>query len=709
MQMYEQNWPVSARTAWGQHRALRLWGRMWPWLLAEGRALTSWRFLALLALFVLLLGLVGQQPFAYVIDVGHEEGYLSDLPMLSGFNTAESDIHGSFRWTRDAATITLPGLGQRPVVVELTFFPINAAVVEAGPDVIDIWSHDQHLAQLPVRAHGGKYTLGVPAYRLADGTLQLTIRTDTFSPPGDPRQLGTPLGLLRVTSAKPRVLVLPDWGALLAWTLAVVLAWATLMRLLGRDQQGWATGFLAGALLLIMLAATLDAPRWAFGAKPALIATTLGYLLAVLLRPLLGWLAARFALPYDARTLGWLTLIVVVAFGLRYGGRLYPRSMHGDIGFHTNRLHDTALGTVYLLSRNRGVDFPYPSGPYIMVAPFLLTGIATPDLIQVSATLVDSLGAVLVYALVVLARRDRAMSGSRSLAQQTVHHIALLAAALYVFTAAGFMTNWWSFSTHIYAQFAALLVITAMVYVGVRTTDAARQPIRAHMQAALVLVVLLSGVFLGHFGFFINVVLLGGGLTALVWGMAWRGSGWAQSIRWPLTLAYIGAGLIAGIFFYSAYLPLFLTQAQAVAGGGLTGLAERAPVTRSYLWRILWQGGVFTHFGFFALLLAPLGLPVLWRWGTSARILVSMVVGSFLVSMFFAVLPFITLSTQSTRWLMFSAWAIAIGAAVTIHVLWRYGRAGRIVVLSMAGFMFWNTAMIWLQPLIWRIRPPEPF
>jgi len=41
--------------------------------------------------------------------------------------------------------------------------------------------------------------------------------------------------------------------------------------------------------------------------------------------------------------------------------------------------------------------------------------------------------------------------------------------------------------------------------------------------------------------------------------------------------------------------------------------------------------------------------------------------------------------------------------------LWRYGRAGRWLVILMGGYILWITASIWLQALAWRVRPPEPF
>ncbi len=703
--------PINQSVGWAIQQ-LRAEGRAWA------AAVSIPAFHLLLALLLLALLLIPQLPFAYIINVGKEEGYQSDLPHLQGFNTAESDIHGSFRWTRDGATVTLPGLGQRPMLVQLHFFPINAEMAVNGPQQTGVWSNGEHLADLPVRPEGAYHRVLVPVQLLSSGTLHLTLRTETYTPPGDPRQIGTPLDRITVTAAPGTGMAAPDWSTLGAWLLAALFFWVTLLRALesvphARKSAIW---FFAGGSALVVLAALLDLPRWAFGAQPALVTLALCYLLVLVLRLLLPALAARFAVPLDARALGWLLLIIVVAFGLRYGGRLYPRSMHGDIGFHTNRFHETMLGTVYLLSRNRGIDFPYPPGPYLTLAPLILPGIATPDMLQLSATLADSLGAALVFAMVVWIGKAvqewhaRAQTGTTVIPSQDFYsRTGLLAAALYVFTAAGFMTNWWSFSTHIYAQFSALLLVTARVPIGLHYILDSTPGKPNTQRRTLVLGMLMAGVFLGHFGFFINIGLLLGLLLIILWVGMGCGAGWARRIHWPLLLTAVGTGLVALLLFYSAYLPLFLQQAQEVTTGGLTGLADRMPVGRGYLWEVLWYRGLITHFGFFPLLLAPLGMLHLTRWGRPALLLVALMAGSFLVSALFALLPFITLSTQSTRWLMFSAWAVAVGAAVTIHLLWRCGRAGRLVVLAMGGVVLWNTAMIWLGPLIWRIRPPEPF
>jgi hypothetical protein len=84
-------------------------------------------------------------------------------------------------------------------------------------------------------------------------------------------------------------------------------------------------------------------------------------------------------------------------------------------------------------------------------------------------------------------------------------------------------------------------------------------------------------------------------------------------------------------------------------------------------------------------------------------------IGTFVIAVLFGSLPFISGSTLSTRWLMFSAWAIAVGAALAIDLFWHAGRAGRWVVLLMSSYILWITASQWLGALAWRIRPPEPF
>lgn len=72
--------------------------------LAQLRAAFADRQLWLaLALFALLLALVSQSPLDYRINVGHEEGYGSDLPMLAGFHDFERANNDTIalRWTTE--------------------------------------------------------------------------------------------------------------------------------------------------------------------------------------------------------------------------------------------------------------------------------------------------------------------------------------------------------------------------------------------------------------------------------------------------------------------------------------------------------------------------------------------------------------------------------------------------------------------------------
>lgn len=712
------------------------------------------------ALPVILIALVAkliviaQIPSFYLIDVGVEEGYHSDLPLLRHFNTFEDDEHGTYRWTRDRATIDVPGIGKRPVLVTLDFIPISSQVVEGGPKQMELWYQTplstfavpasmSHIT-IPVDAQGRVHTLLVPPAMMPHGKLSLMIRTDTFTPPNDPRQLGTPLDRVTLATVASPSINMPDWQAVWKWELFIVLVWLLVVAA-SRDCRGvacyaltypkrtktttegaspFAIVFTSIAAIIVALAALLDPPRWAYGAQPAIVAAAASLGLVLLLQPVLPRLTRALHIAGNRQILGWLLMIVAVAFGIRFGGRLYPFSMWGDIGFHTNRFIESfGLGELFLVSRNRGVNFPYPPGPYLTLAPLILLHFDLRFVLQFVATLIDGLSAIAIWLMV--AKTFNALPR-----RSHYQHTALLAAALYVLTAAGIMLTWWSFDTHIYAQAASVLLITALLFIGVDflSSDhnwrglASPNPSRPlnpsklpTLSTWIMLGVLLNGVFLGHFGFLINTTLMGGLLFLLIWGASLRGHQWARQLRLPFTLTYIGAGLVAIAFFYSAYLSLFTYQLNAVSQGGLTGLAQRAPVSRSQIWDVLWHAGLIQHFGFFPLLLLPVGMAILWQMQSvspakiALRVLFVLMLCSVLVSSFFAILPFITLSTQSTRWMMFSAWAVAIGAAIAFRYIWHCGRAGRIMVIAMLGYVGWNTFVFWLEPMLWRIRPPEPF
>ncbi len=651
-----------------------------------------------LGLFVLLtIFLIAPHlPLNYPIHVGYPEGVGSDLPFVQGFHAGEESIYGKYRWTQADSRIEMAGVGQRSLSLEMRFLGLSPDIQAVAPQQIAIYSNDVYLVDVPVRPSGARHYILIPAS--SSGELHLNLRSTTFTPAGDPRQLGVPLEHVVVRSVAETGYIGPDWAASLGWLGAMLALWLALRHALGAAVPQWQqTSLYVGVVVAVGVVALLDRPHWAEGANAALIASLMAYPLAIILRAGVPPLAQRFGVPLSTNNLGWLIGFAVIAFTMRYGGRLYPNAMHGDINFHVNRFTEAANGLIYILSKNRGVDFPYPPGPYLIVAPFTLLGLAPSTVLQIGAALVDALSAILIYAI-----------ASRITRGPT----ALLAAATYVFTAATFMTTWWSFDTHIYSQFFHLLCIAALCW-AFEVWQGEDQHQR--MRWSLAVFILLSLVFLGHFGFLINTTLMVGILVAATWIQSWRGVAWARAVRWPLSLTLGGAVLFAGIFFYSAYIPMFLNQLEIARESGMSAVANRAPASRSAMWESLWRAGLITHFGIFPIPLGLIGVGMLaqrTRLGphlSHELAVLAMMLGSLIVAICFAVMPFITLATNSPRWLMFLAWIIAIGTALSSAALWRRGWMGRLAVLLMGAVVVANTAWIWIAPMIWRVRPPEPF
>jgi hypothetical protein len=271
------------------------------------------------------------------------------------------------------------------------------------------------------------------------------------------------------------------------------------------------------------------------------------------------------------------------------------------------------------------------------------------------------------------------------------------------------MNTWFCFHTQVAAQAFSIILLAVLVV---------RWPRYDHPPTWWSLTTLFFLVYLGHIGLLLNTSLVGLLLIPVLWlfhdpQTPERRSTWA--------LVAIGGAVAAGVwlFYLSAFWDLIVEQVTGVVAGGAGGLnevTERPPIPREETLHVLWEGGFITHFGFFPVLLALPGVLLLTRrFGqhvsalTTKPVVKPLILLTFVVSVSQAILPLITLNSITTRWLMFSAWAVAFTAAIAWDRLWDRGRAARVVSLAMGAYVCWVTLVVYLEALALREPPIEPF
>lgn len=534
---------------------------------------------------------------------------------------------------------------------------------------------------MPVRPVGGRYALLVPP-TLDGETHAIELRSATWRAPGDERAFGVPVGIVTFTRAGPTGL-LPTTAA---WLAAMLALWLS-ARICGFAPDGAAVIGLVG-ITLVAAAHLADAPRAAFAAVPAATALAGGAVGAAALRLLAPALLVRFGAPVLTKQLRWLLLLALVVFATRYGGKQVAGALPGDITFHTNRFAELAHGDLYLAARNRGVDFPYPPGFYLVLAPAMLAGVSPRQALHIGAALADALSPLLVYAVAAHALVGRSKA-------------ATLAAGMYALAGVGLLAHWWNFSTHIFTAFAFLVLLAASVALWARFQDH-----RWAWGATAGFAALQGVVALGHFGYWINTILAGAVAFVLAAGLARR------QARAGLVRLFVALGvahtLVVGLF-YSVYTPQIARQAEAVAEGGTRGVLSDPSLLALY-WETILRAGLRDHYALFLPPLALCGLAMAFvrsrRVGAVAMVALF---ATLIVALGFALLPFFSGANLASRWLSFAGCAICVGAAPPLVALWRAGAAGRLVALAIAGYALWIAATLWLAPLAWRIRPPEPF
>ncbi len=662
--------------------------------------------LPLLGLLILMGGglfVLAQRPLNYSIAIGREDGPGSDLPFIDGWNTAEVANGLTYRWTSEDSHVRLSGLPRDLLAIKLRLLPATAHP-QLGTGLTTVATPDVPLTTLPMARQDRVLHLLLPPGAVRAGRLDLLVRAPTWTPPNDPRVLGVPIGDLQIVQvgangAGQWLLGLAPVPTVLLWPLLVLpVVWLPLRRWGPARHRCAVLALLGSALLLATFAA--DRLRFALAGPPALVGLGWGLLLAIGLRACGGLLRRRLHVTPSDHLLNALALLFFILFALRYAGRLYPFSMPGDLGFHVNRQNDVIRGNLLLVSRHRGIDFPYPSALYVLLLPLRLLPITPEALVEFADALFGALGLFPVAYL--------AWCGFRN------ERITLLSAAVYALLAPAIMALWWSFLPHIFAQELAVLLLAGIV---------GGWAMLGTMRGVVLATAGLTFLFTSHFGFYLNVSLLLGVLAVAV---LLRRVGSAEYMgRWTsylggnqrgdrraalgLVVAFGLAQVIVLLLFYSAYIPLFVDKLGAFQQGGMGAVqGGRAATPPGLLLRSLWQIGLGAHYATIAAPLALLGgyrllsgrvhsmLSLLW----SITLVVVVVQGA---------VPFVTSSTISTRWLSFAAWIVAIGLGLLLHTIWSRGRVGQVLALAVLAWLGWTTLWMWVQALAYRVRPPEPF
>jgi hypothetical protein len=643
---------------------------------------------------------------------GSEPGYRVDAPDdPRGYRWWFEEVRRSgqppYRWMQGDAAIVVPGAGGGPYIVEV-------AARSGRPDgsgAPSVWTPGPLppvALSIPAGDRPRRLSLLVPAD--ARGDLRLTLRTETFQAPGDPRELAFVLHQvgLRDVGSVPRA---PAWPTLaaLALTVAVIYGLAAALRV-----GAWGAAALAGGTALAAAAAL------AF-ARPAL--TSFAPTLAALAVACAGlgavvWAIARGAATKARRTeLSRVLALVLLAFALRMGGMLHPQAIFSDLGFHAGKFFEVTLGNVFLTaplpSDAGGGRAPYPPGFYLLLLPGQIlepTDGGRRVLVQGGSALFDSLALALVWALI-----RRAGLSQRA---------AALGAACYLLPTPALE----SFSIGEYANLggqALALPLLALIGLGAlaprpsspRSPRPPRFPVPPAPTPPLPhsptpplplspspplplppLALLIPAVALGLLGHS-GVTLSVGALTAAAWaiGWAWR----ARSKNAPLDPVLLTVGAAAGLgvallIFYSApvFVALFAERAGAAGGGGRPLLDVLGGTVRALLGLTPPQDtrvalppliGPAAALGL-ALLIArpgpataPLRALLLALWGGTALTLGLLVAAG-----------------QGVRWAIFLYPGLCAGAGVALDWLWRRGPLGRAAALAALAVIVAGGALAWV-------------
>jgi hypothetical protein len=651
------------------------------------KPLLGWECAGLVIAITAITVLVYQLPRGWQVDIGGPY----DAPWVSGFHDREGDRNFSWRWTTSEARINLPGLGAGWYDLYLNMaaggsarsFPVVSVLINGKPK-----------AQFEVKANYSSYRIALSPRDFLAGDLEVTVRSDTFVPPRDPRLLGVAVDslLLQPTVSFGR---LPSFGtlafALLAGFICVMalslgrvgrkVTWATLIMILAVYTLGLAANRVEVATFLprFVLACLLSAP--------------IPYVVTGLLQP-----PSSRSEPSNPRVTDrtWqttspaqqrLTLahtVAALAFvvGLvKIGGTLYPQIVIIDLPFHTAQIRQVLAGNFWKLylpgplslavmpEKEWTVRAPIPYSPffYLFAAPIALL----PADVRLSVPLLNALLEAWKLPMVIMLGLRLKLSRDE----------AGLGGAVYGLAAAMYMLLQWGNWPTTFSQWFALAGLTTLL--------------GARKWATRTVATFLLGVaFISYTvtAAFLLTMLLAMAVVLIVWGRAGKGGK-----RLALAVLVLIAGwIIAFVGYYWAHLYVAVTQTLPAFAGALAAQGTLTTRSGSLSQYLLGNLTALGNYGLLPILITGMwGAALMWpRWVIYRR---AVVAAWILVLFVYFLIGFKVDMVLKHVWFVVPLMSALSGALLTSAI--RRGRAGIFLTLGYTGTLAWTSAWLWT----WRI------
>ncbi len=621
--------------------------------------------LLLTTIFALLFTWQIRQPMALTI------GGPDDTPYLTGFHDAETaaDTGQRFRWTRGQATITFPGYGATNA--ELLLRMQGSRPTNSPSVTTTITIGDMSPQTVTVGSAAAEYRFAVPAAAFIDGSLNVTLDTPPYRPPGDQRDLGLVVSFAELHDlGNPGLSILPPLRVVGVAILAVLCAYAAV----GIALRSTLAGAVAGWLTAIAFIGLSLGPRMALARFTPALALLISIMTALTLAlvALLWWAAKRFAWASSARALGGAALLTGANALILLLGMRHPQYRSSDLMLNVHRLEFVQRGEwvfTLALPGPRALEAPYPPLFYAVMLPF--TTIITDKiiLVQAVATLFVALGTLCTFAL---ARRIAAADAPALWAAAITSFLPIT----YNLASAGNFAN-------LFGQGVATIYLTALIL---------SWQTWAKPRTLLLLTLGLTLALLGHFGVFLSLCTT---IPLFVLVLLLR------SISRRAGLLVLASFLVALALSWAIYYHFHNTlllghlrdalSGQTNARGGAVAEASLGSRFRS-------EGeNLLLWWGWPALPLAIAGANLLSRTRTALPTTLALTWLGTAIPFFLAAL----VAGLSVRFHLFVAPALAVVAGYALWQLWRSHRIiGPLIALIISGLWLWQGLAYWSDRIL---------